>query len=587
MQDEQRDHEMDWLKKLKDKPGVSFRDIGKMLGVHHETVNRAITNGTMSDSLRSAVRKQMESAPEAATSVVKDGAPRDAGTRNSRSTRRRNRRTYEERVERRERAARRSLLDEIVECDTVKQAAGITARIRGRQLEAAYEKRQIPPFSGYMPISITPFYLYPRAATLDELKLHAIVLLLGIPVLKELPLDIAANAARAVLDGEASLLNPAAGVYGDALVLLLTGAEAHYLDPGAREVAIAHAGRLYSCGLRAEDMRDGVLIEDRMRRYACDHHFNRPLMIGTRFSDVILVEASPDEDWLFGSSGWVDENGVFRPSRGEMIARWRHVSGLCDAWGNEDPATPWQLALNEQKLSLEVTLLGPGYGMTFARDILGEARWPTSTRMGQQTQVGLSLMAGLSRSVQKLRRNRRLRTLLLWLPRLPLRGLRKLVFVLRRDLAVYVEKQDRPRGKERLRQLLSLFFMRPPYDKENPPVTPPRIRETIMPALYGPVSDQRWPTRIVSWMLYRRHSDLDGSVCGLSDWTAADPPMTPEYMTPNPVSGYVPSRAFRLRFRAHEFEPGYRAPAPREQSRRWLAKALRGVGRLVGRRLAA
>ena len=583
MQDEQRDHELDWLKKLNDKPGMSLRDIGRMLGVHHETVNRAIKEGTMSDSLRSAVRKQME----ATTPVVKDGASGGAGTRKSQSTRRRNRRTYEERVERRERAARRSLLDEIVECDTVKQAAGITARIRGRQLEAAYEKRQIQPFSGYMPISITPFYLYPRAATLDELKIHAIALLLGIPVLKELPLDIAANAARAVLDGEASLLNPPAGVYGDALVLLLTRAEAHYWDPGAREVAIAHAGRLYPCGLSAEDIRDGVLIEDRMRRYACDHHFNRPLMIGTRFSDVILAEAYRHEDWFFGSSGWVDEDGVSRPSRGEIIAGWRHVSGLCDAWGNEDPATPWQLALNEQKLSLEVILLGPGYGMTFARDILGEARWPTSTRMGQQTQVGLSLMKELSRSVQKLRRHRRLRALLLWLPRLPLRGLRKLVFVLRRDLAVYVEKQDRPKGKERLRQLLSLFFMRPPYDKENPPATPPRIREGIMPALYEPVSDQRWPTKIVSWLLYRRHSDLDGSVCGLSDWTAADPPMTPEYMTPNPRSGYVPSRAFRLRFRAHEFEPGYRAPAPREQSRRWLAKALRGVGRLVGRRVAA
>ena len=48
---------------------------------------------------------------------------------------------------------------------------------------------------------------------------------------------------------------------------------------------------------------------------------------------------------------------------------------------------------------------------------------------------------------------------------------------------------------------------------------------------------------------------LDGSVCGRRVWKAADPPMTPEYVTPHPMSGYEPSVAFRLRFRHHEFEP--------------------------------
>ena len=101
-----------------------------------------------------------------------------------------------------------------------------------------------------------------------------------------------------------------------------------------------------------------------------------------------------------------------------------------------------------------------------------------------------------------------------------------------------------------------------------------------MPKLYEPVGDQRFPTRIVSWLMYRRHSELDGSVCGLPDWTAVDPPMTPEYMTPNPVSGHVASRPFRLRFRAHEFEPGYRQPEPDVPSRPWFARVIRSVTRL-------
>ena len=220
-------------------------------------------------------------------------------------------------------------------------------------------------------------------------------------------------------------------------------------------------------------------------------------------------------------------------------------------------------------------------------DILGEARWPTSTRLGHETQSRLLRVEANGREASSLRRRRLLSTLLLWLPRLPLRGLGKLVFALRRDFAVYVEERDKPKGSARRRELLSALLMRPMYDRAHPPAKLPRIRETIMPALYGSVSEQRLPTKIVSWLLYRRYSGLDGSVCGLSDWTAADPPMTPEYMTPNPASGYVPSRPYRLRFRPHEFEPGYRAPAPHERSRSWLAKALRNVRHLVDRKRAA
>ena len=611
MKDEKKDRELEWLKS---QLGQSNRTVGEKLGgVHHEIIRQARLTGNVGNALRGKIRDYMEAHPEeggaarqeqsgsqegtetsgahqASNSAGTDG---DVGTGDARAqnspprTRRRRRRSLEERLAERERAARSDLLDEIVACETVQQIAGVMARIRARQLEDLYEKRQVRVTEGHRPIPLTPYYLYPRAATLEELKTYAIALLLGIPVLKELPLDASVSAANAVLDGSLSLLEPPPLVHGDAVVLLLTRAEAHYQDAGAREVALDPADKRYRCGFRAEEIRDGVPIEWRLRRYACDDHRDRPLMIGGIFSDVILEIAPPDENWRLGSTGWIDRDGVWKPSRAEVVALWRHTSSMHDDWRAGQPRTLWHDALVTEKASLEITLLSPEYGMTFDKDVLGEARWPTSTRLGHETQTRLLRLEANDREMTKLRSRRLLSLFLLWLPCLPLRVLGRLVFAARRDFAVYVEKWDKPKGSARRRELLSALLMRPMYDREHPPAKLPRIRETIMPTLYEPLGEQRFPTRIVSWMLYRRHSDLDGSVCGLSDWSAADPPMTPEYMTPNPASGYVPSRAYRLRFRPHEFEPGYRAPAPREQSRRWLAKALRGVGRLVGRRIPA
>ena len=125
--------------------------------------------------------------------------------------------------------------------------------------------------------------------------------------------------------------------------------------------------------------------------------------------------------------------------------------------------------------------------MTFDRDILGDARWPTSTRLGHETQARLLLLRGNDQAIGRLRRRRMLSRLLLWLPRMALRGIDRLL-------------------------------RRPPLN-------------------------------------------LDGGVCGKRVWKATESSMTPDYTTPNPVSGYVPSRAFRLRFRRHEFERGW-APTP-------------------------
>ena len=606
MKDAKKDRELEWLKS---QLGQSNRTVGEKLGgVHHEIIRQARLTGNVGNALRGKIRDYMEAHPEEGGAARQEqsgsqegtetsgahqtsnsaGTDGDAGTGDARAqdspprTRRRRRRSLEERLAERERATRSDLLEEIVACETVQQIAGVMARIRARQLEDLYEKRQVRVTEGHRPIPLTPYYLYPRAATLDELKSYAIALLLGVPVLKELPLDAAVSAANAVLDGSLSLLEPPPLVHGDAVVLLLTRAEAHYQDAGAREVALDSADKRYMCGLCAEEMRDGVPIEWRLRRYACDDHWNRPLMIGVLFSDVILEIAPRDEDWRLGSTGWIDRDGVWKPSRAEVVALWRHTSSMYDDWRAGQPRTLWHDALVMEKASLEITLLSPEYGMTFDKDVLGEARWPTSTRLGHETQTRLLRLEANDREMKKLRRRRLLSLFLLWLPCLPLRVLNKLIFASRRDFAVYVEEWDKPKGSARRRELLSALLMRPMYDREHPPAKLPRIRETIMPALYGPVSEQGWPTRIVSWMLYRRHSELDGSVCGLADWTAVDSPMSPGYMTPNATSGHVASRPFRLRFRAHEFEPGYRQPEPDMPSRPWFTRVFRAVARLLG-----
>ena len=572
MTSEERDEELEWLEQCF-KKGLTYRAIGRMLdGTHHNTVRRAVDEGIVPDTLREKVRKRRaagdeDNSQETRQTLASNGdgslpaanAHRDSASDTSRRTRRARRRTMR-RLEERDTAARRNLLNEIVACETIQQVAGVTARIRAWQLGAAYDKQRVQTFTGHLPLPFLPYYLYPRPATLEELKTYTVALLLRTPVLKELPLAVAIGAARAVLSGEASLLNPPPGVYGDALALLLTQGEAHYWDEGAREVALSAAEKVFACGLSAEEIRGGVGIEDRMRRYACDDHWDRPLMIGTIFSDVIYEKALPDEDWRYGSPGWADEDGVWQPGRAELIALWRHVSSLCEDWSAGQLETPWQHALIRKRTDLEVMLLSESYGMTFASDIQGEARWPTSTRLGFQTQVRLSGQEANHLMARKQFRRRPLRTLLLWPLRLPLRALSWLVFILRRDLAVYEE--DTPAGL-------------------------PRIRETLMPGLYKSLSEQRWPTKIVSWMLYRRHSNLDGSVSGRRDWTVTDPPMTADYMTPNPVSGYVPSRAFRLRFRSHEFESGFRAPLPGPPSRHWIARATQAARRLMGSDRAA
>ena len=527
MDGDARDQELEWLNVRTE---LSNREVARILGVHYEVVRRARLTRNLGDSLRQDIRayieehfggseegsqlqdearssegdadghaKTTEPGATSESSVRRDGeeCARDAErpsrkrrhlNRGSRGGRRATEDLRSDDSGEQERRDTLRLVDEIVACESAEQVAAITARIRARHLQRAFQKRDNGESGSSRPFPLAPYYTYPGRATPDELKTYALALLSEVPVLKELPLVASVSAARAALRGEVSLLDPPPLLYGDAALLLAMRVDAGYRDAGAREVAFAPAGRLYACGLRAEELRDGITIEERMRRYYRDEHRDRPRLIGLRFSDVIPERPYPDEDFFFGSDGWTDADGEWRPGRAELIARWRHVASLYEDWQADRPTTLWQHALSSVKAELELTLLTPEYAMTFERGILGDARWPTSTRLGHETQARVLLLRGNDQATGMLRRHRMLSRLLLWLPRILLRG--------------------------------------------------------------------------IDWLLRAPPPLLNGSVCGKRVWKATDPPLTPDYATPHPVSGYVPSRAFRLRFRRHEFEHGWAPPPP-------------------------
>ncbi len=514
MDSDTRDQELEWLIA---RTGLSNRAVASILGVHYEAIRRARLTGHLGDALRRHIRAYMERRPSAGGETESQPAvdrrpgdhegvgdkPTGEADRPARKRRRGGRRerrraapdearagddgSVEENEGTAEETERRSalrLMHEVVGCRDARELTGITARIR--------KLRDVN--GGSQTAEPEPCHSRPREATLDDLRAHALSLLSGVPVVGELSPGAAVSAARAVIKDEVSLLDPPALLHGDAVVVLAMRAKASYQDAGAREVAFAPAARRYACGLLAEELRDGITIEERMRRHYRDDHRGRPRLIGLRFSDVIPERPYPDEDFFFGSTGWTDGNGDWRPGRAELIARWRHVASLCEDWGAGRPTTLWQYALAREKTALELTLLSPEYGMTFEADILGDARWPTSTRLGHETQSRMLMLKGYDRAIGRLIMRRILSAPLLWLPRRALRGIDRLLRV------------------------------------PGPP--------------------------------------LDGTFCGRRARRATDPPLTPDYTTPNPLSGHVPSRAFRLRFRRHEFETENKLKLPESDSRR-------------------
>ena len=462
-------------------------------------------------------------------------------------------RQQEERRKRLTRQRRAEGIKEIAAANSVSELVRMWAYARGEPLAALYRVAA----EGAAPASDTE--------TVHRFKFLALAALMESPVLKELPWNVALNAAETMTRRKVTPLSLPFGFKrrGDAGYLLASGAPVIYEDAGAKALAFTPGNTVLKSGYTAAELRFGVNPDHRMRRYAYPEHEGRPRMIGARFSDVIPDEPYPDEDWFFGSRGWISErSGRWHPSRGEVIARWRYIRSLYEGWQAQERANPWHIWLQQAVTELELVLLSDGYAMTFDKYILGKARWPASTRGGFETysrEMRLYANAGrLKRRFRRARRRRVLRKAALWLSGGWLFA--SVVKRVRRDSAVYIERENRPKGAERRRELLNALRKWRLYDKSDPNARLPVLRYGVMPALYGPKEEQRFLTRIVSWLLYRRHSDLDGSVCGEKDWTVTDPPMTPAYITPHPRTGYIPSEAFHRRFRHHEYEIGYQPP---------------------------
>ncbi len=397
----------------------------------------------------------------------------------------------------------------------------------------------------------------PEELSYDESVSWAIACVSGVPVLAHSSRDGALEAAETILRSgghRVDVLNPPPGLYGDALELFWTRGEASYVDEGARRVAFALPDEKFG-NWAAEELRYGVSPEARMSRYAVSTHDGRPLRIGVRQANVASLETLDDEVWFFGSEGFVDDEGLWRPSRGEILHMRRRLQAMNGAFRDAAEGTPWAAHLDRVLAAVEITLLSRRYGITFEEEAAGEREWSPSTRMARHEDARHDRIALDTMTLNRLFLRRRLFATLTWLPRLPGRVIggtvRRLVFKLRRRLARYgpyepVDLADEARG-----------FWRP------------RVEEGFWPSLYDPRARQTLTSRLFRFLFYR-HVRLNGAVSGERDWQVQDPPWSEE---------------FRRRFRPHEFDPDF---SPRSMGFNVVARPRRrGLVRkmLLARRL--
>ena len=264
--------------------------------------------------------------------------------------------------------------------------------------------------------------------------------LVDAPVLAELELEAARAGAGALARGWRWIRDPAlargwrwirdpapAGLHGDALYYLHTREEVSFADAGAKRVAFAPDTQMFECGLTGAELRYGVHPHQRQKRYAVDRHEDRGLLIGIRMSALVPEKPYPDEKWFFGSVGSVIY-GEWQESAAEIIAARRRLLVLSDSFpedGSGKPLTPWQLALRNDQMRLELLMVNSRYALTIGENVNGDRTWAPSTRLGIETRwrnAEIELNEAAKR--QELRRRRR-RDLLLRIPRVALKRLRK------------------------------------------------------------------------------------------------------------------------------------------------------------------
>lgn len=261
----------------------------------------------------------------------------------------------------------------------------------------------------------------------DALTPAELALVVGAPVLAELPMETALSGARALARGWRWVRDPApTGLHGDALYYLHTREDVSFADEGAKRVAFAADTEIFECGLTGAELRYGVHPRDRQKRYAVERHEDRGLLIGIRMAALVPEEPYPDEKWFFGSEEQVID-GEWQPDAAEVIAARRKLTALSNGFSeasSEKRLTPWQLALRNELMRVELQMINSHYGLTIGEHVNGDRTWAPSTRLGIETRWRHAEIALNDAAIQHELRRRRRMSALLWLPRLIFRGLR-------------------------------------------------------------------------------------------------------------------------------------------------------------------
>ena len=165
-------------------------------------------------------------------------------------------------------------------------------------------------------------------------------------------------------------------LHGDGPILLHLGEDVSYADEGARRLAFAPANEWEEDGpYCAQQMRYGVSMDTRQRRYAVESHHDRPAFIGYRRSDWAPEAPYVDGNHFFGSGGFQREDGTWMPSRAEALAYLYHLRAIerafRDTAGSGD--SPYLLTVRKTLLELEYMLLSGEYRMSFHHHGVGRS----------------------------------------------------------------------------------------------------------------------------------------------------------------------------------------------------------------------
>ena len=251
--------------------------------------------------------------------------------------------------------------------------------------------------------------------------------IVGAPVLAELPMESALSGARALARGWQWVRDPAPiGLHGDALFYLHTREEVSFADEGAKRVAFAPDTEMFECGLTAAELRYGVHPHQRQEQYVVERHGDRPLLIGIRMAALVPKRPYPDEKWFFGSEGSIID-GERLPSAAELIASRRRLLVLSDSFpedGSGKHLTPWQIALMNERMHVELQMVNCHYALTIGEHVDGARTWAPSTRLGIETRWRHAEIETNEAAIRMELRARRRRAMLLWLPRLMLSRIR-------------------------------------------------------------------------------------------------------------------------------------------------------------------